>query len=93
LFLFFKKRERERERERERKKERKRKKRQETREQEKTQDISAFVKKKLMVDMPLLDATLRLRKMVMSAPANYKTRLKNFVHGANQTLKTALSER
>lgn len=54
-------------------------------------DIAAFVKKKLMVDMPLLDATLRLRKMVLSAPANYKTRLKNFVHGANQTLKTALS--
>lgn len=50
-------------------------------------DVVAFCRKKLMVDVPAADATAKLRKLLRDAPSHYKTRLKNFVHGANQGIQ------
>jgi len=50
-------------------------------------DVAAFCRKKLMVDLPLQEATAKLKKLVRDAPSHYKTRLKNFVHGANQGIQ------
>lgn len=50
-------------------------------------NIGEFVKERLMVDVKSTDeASMRLRKMVSHAPTNYKTRLKNLVHGANTAI-------
>lgn len=51
------------------------------------ESISEFVKEKLMMDVKSPEEVgSRFRKLVLSAPTNYKTRLKNLVHGANTAI-------
>jgi len=49
-------------------------------------DVRAFCSEKLMLDKDLVTACQSLRKKLYSAPGHYKTRFKNFVHGANTSI-------